>query len=426
MIHWLKMLIVGLNCLLLCSCASFYSLSRSPDDPMAKKHAFHREPYGGAKIDRYWMQEWGGAAWFFGPSIAVLGLPNMLDLPFSFVVDTVALPYTIPYTRRRPERQRQQENLRLAALRAIPPMQLHGKVVDQFDALVPGTKCRLSWEPIVSPRGPKLSTVVETDADGRWEYNHTQGGIPIITGVEKEGFLFSATLNPYFASTNKDQLVEATSRENPLIFRIWKRTYAALDDQQHQRLFIPTPPRPTDIWIDLARRDIRLYPPTATLPIGQFRPDLHIQVTYGTRQDGYPTTIFTCETRGNGDGISSRGYSHAVILEAPEDGYQERVTWTENGSRYGETYRNIFVRTANPRCYALIRLSRPKIDAETIGPYIASITVNPFGDRNMAILSLPKDVQLRLDKLATDALLNGSLLESASIDTLLDMTSNGK
>jgi len=44
----------------------------------------------------------------------------------------------------------------------------------------------------------------------------------------------------------------------------------------------------------------------------------------------------------------------------------------------------------------------------------------------MAILSLPKDVQLRLDKLATDALLNGSLLESASIDTLLDMTSNGK
>jgi len=75
-------------------CASIISLKRTPRaDISPRDQAYARQVYGGTRTD--WHE---ARSWIPGPSWAwPVGIVIFLDLPFSAVADTVALPFTIPY-----------------------------------------------------------------------------------------------------------------------------------------------------------------------------------------------------------------------------------------------------------------------------------------------------------------------------------------
>jgi len=75
---------------LLCGCASINSLRATPHKPQGlSKHP--RKVYGGVQ-DSVEFFKWCRR----GPAGALILIP-IIDLPFSSVADTVALPFTIPY-----------------------------------------------------------------------------------------------------------------------------------------------------------------------------------------------------------------------------------------------------------------------------------------------------------------------------------------
>lgn len=407
-----------LSCTLLCGCASIISLRYSPDDPKAPHDTFNREPYGGVKADNYWGRETIAACYIIGPYAFFFSLPYLIDMPFSLVADTIALPYTIPYTMTRPARLKRQEDARLAALRSVPSMRLYGKIVDQFGIPVEGAICRLSWDPIVSPKGPKRSAIAETGADGCWQHDHVEGGVPQVIDVQKSGFLCVRSLSPYFAATNKAELIATSTKESPVLLTLWKRTCLAMGDPEVSELFIPDPPRQSDVWIDLARRESRVAPSGALPDLAEFNPDIHIAVTYEKNSAGYPMTKFDCQACGNSIGVICSGYSKEEIREAPETGYRKRVAWKDGGAAWGRTYKNIFIKMQNPALYARVLLSRPMINSELTGPYVAQVWVNPFGNRNMALLLIPEDMQAHLNRMATQSLLKGSLLSPQDIRSI--------
>lgn len=85
--------------LLQCGCGSLASLRGSPfgldDEPKYVRHV-----YGGVKND------WAEFTHFQGQGVRgfwVLGVPFLFDLPLSLAVDTVSLPFTIPYSLLRQE-----------------------------------------------------------------------------------------------------------------------------------------------------------------------------------------------------------------------------------------------------------------------------------------------------------------------------------
>jgi len=80
--------------LLQCGCASIISLKTTPRAGFRPEdQAYARQVYGGARTD--WHEARG---WIPGPSWAwPVGIVIFLDLPFSASLDTVALPFTIPY-----------------------------------------------------------------------------------------------------------------------------------------------------------------------------------------------------------------------------------------------------------------------------------------------------------------------------------------
>ncbi|MEI6788122.1 MAG: YceK/YidQ family lipoprotein [bacterium] len=89
----MKLMIIALA-LAQCGCASIISLKRTPrTDIHQGDQAYARKIYGGVRTD--WHE---ANSWIPGPSWAwPVGIVIFLDLPFSATVDTVALPFTIPY-----------------------------------------------------------------------------------------------------------------------------------------------------------------------------------------------------------------------------------------------------------------------------------------------------------------------------------------
>jgi uncharacterized protein YceK len=77
-----------------CGCASIISLKRAPRaDIRPSDQAYARKVYGGVRTD--WHE---ANSWIPGPSWAwPVGIVIFIDLPLSAAVDTVALPFTIPY-----------------------------------------------------------------------------------------------------------------------------------------------------------------------------------------------------------------------------------------------------------------------------------------------------------------------------------------
>ena len=97
--RWLMALSFSIALAFNIGCASIYSLSSSPDDVRRNiKHT--REVYGGVQFDYGLIAH--SKERFGGPVVrpcmsAVKDTFRVIDLPLSAVVDTLALPYTIPY-----------------------------------------------------------------------------------------------------------------------------------------------------------------------------------------------------------------------------------------------------------------------------------------------------------------------------------------
>ena len=89
----LKLMIIALA-LVQCGCASITSLKTTPRaDIRPRDQAYARRIYGGVRTDWHEVNRWiPGPAWAWPVGIVVF-----LDLPFSAAVDTVALPFTVPY-----------------------------------------------------------------------------------------------------------------------------------------------------------------------------------------------------------------------------------------------------------------------------------------------------------------------------------------
>lgn len=91
--------------LCLCGCASLHSLTVPSNAPphchmaMDRETCYPREPYGGTKLDLDQCRRWNEIDFFFGPAVYVMDIPYLIDLPLSAVLDTLALPYTIPHSR---------------------------------------------------------------------------------------------------------------------------------------------------------------------------------------------------------------------------------------------------------------------------------------------------------------------------------------
>ena len=351
------------------------------------------------------------------------------------------------------KRQQMMEELRLAALRSTPPVHIYGRVVDQFGTPVFGAKCTVSYDPIVSPASPRRSVCLEANTNGCWEYHQQEGGVPEIASVERAGYLSAMPMNPCFAATNKNELIRATSKENPLTFRLWKQTHLAFDDCRHE-LFRPTPPQQVDMWIDLFRREVRVSSVEDGVTNSAFSPELHIQVTYVPHVSKSRTlydTQFLCQTCDNGDGIAVVNHSQEEIREAPESGYEREACWSVKGPPWARGQKDIFVRISNPTFYALVRLEsvktgsmsrvttpasrrlngspgssdginptehKPPMLIDFMGPYTARILVNPFGNRNMTLQPIPQEMQQRFNTRATESLLNKHVLESGTDESL--------
>ena len=94
-VRWMKILFtILILALFQCGCASIISLKTTPQAAFRPDdQAYARQVYGGARTD--WHEARG---WIPGPSWAwPIGIVIFLDLPFSAALDTVALPFTIPY-----------------------------------------------------------------------------------------------------------------------------------------------------------------------------------------------------------------------------------------------------------------------------------------------------------------------------------------
>lgn len=95
-----RRLIILALAVLQCGCGSIMSLGTRPraDIPPCDL-AYARKVYGGVRTDWHELN-----SWIPGPSWAwPVGIGIFLDLPLSSAVDTVALPFTIPYNLMRSE-----------------------------------------------------------------------------------------------------------------------------------------------------------------------------------------------------------------------------------------------------------------------------------------------------------------------------------
>ena len=84
--------ILILLCALQCGCASIASLRATPHEPQGLSQ-YPRYVYGGVRDDwRNIDKALPGPSWVY----PIVGL-YVVDMPFSAIIDTVALPFTIPY-----------------------------------------------------------------------------------------------------------------------------------------------------------------------------------------------------------------------------------------------------------------------------------------------------------------------------------------
>ena len=81
-------------------CASFCSLRASPNAP--KGLSDHpRMIYGGTRDNlTYIDRPWPNSLWVYGPVGCLV-----IDTPFSIIMDTAALPFTIPYNLKETEKE---------------------------------------------------------------------------------------------------------------------------------------------------------------------------------------------------------------------------------------------------------------------------------------------------------------------------------
>lgn len=76
-------------------CVSIFSTSCSTVHDLRKGHRFERRVYGGTSMDLEIMSGLGDYYDMGRTAGSMLFVYSIVDLPFSFIADTVVLPYTI-------------------------------------------------------------------------------------------------------------------------------------------------------------------------------------------------------------------------------------------------------------------------------------------------------------------------------------------
>jgi len=259
------------------------------------------------------------------------------------------------------------------------PIIVYGRVVDQYNDPVDNAEVIVAWRQFTLDLDVKIrSATVTTDMNGNFTCRITSGVWPIIRSLGRDGYELIFDQNPVMnlhLEKQKD-ILAVTTPTNPVILKLRKKGDATLLLSRRRALVHASAQSNQYDDVDLVLKQHELLSPL------QAYKDLQVSVSYN--QSNQQWTVIYTATNG-ADGLI---VSQDVLYEAPETGYQQKVT-IHNPSQHS----HIYLRSRSPVIYS-------RIDAEHLSwrlqPYPAfSITItaliNPYGSRNL-------EYDVRLDK----------------------------
>lgn len=249
------------------------------------------------------------------------------------------------------------------------PMDLFGIVLDEKDQPVPGATVRVSWNPL---QGDTEVVLLTTGMDGKFSFTGRKGRY-VNVDVSKDGYDIvrgGRGQLPFNFAAPPGEKGYRSNPNQPEIFRLRKKGGNPA----------------------LVHKDLKFILPTngtlkIPLPEGPAagNGELEFILTKSRKQSPF---AWTAKAKIQGGGfIKAEGQ---FPFEAPEEGYQEELTWSfplnEQGRQrhidFEETY---FVAFGSPRKYGRIKLW-PKADTEKL---LVEYYFDPSGGRNLEPASPP-------------------------------------
>jgi hypothetical protein len=249
------------------------------------------------------------------------------------------------------------------------PMDLFGIVIDEKSQPVPGATVRISWNPL---QGDTEVVLLTTGLDGKFAFTGRKGRY-VNVDVSKEGYdvvLGGRAQLPFNFAAPPGEKGYRSNPNQPEVFRLRKKGG-----------------NPALVYKDLTF----VLPVNGTLKIPlpggttAGSGELEFNLTKSNKQRPF---AWTAKAKIQGGGfIKAEGQ---FPFEAPEEGYQEELTWSfplnEQGRQrhtdFEETY---FVAFGSPRKYGRIKLW-PKADTEKL---LVEYYFDPNGGRNLEPVSPP-------------------------------------
>jgi hypothetical protein len=245
------------------------------------------------------------------------------------------------------------------------PINFYGRVVDENEQPVPGTKIELSWTDLSKAGSSQAQTT--TDAQGSFSLLN-QTGRNLQVRVSKDGYYTPKRQQISFDYAGFwDANYHEPNPNNPVIFHLRKKNQGEALRGGEIRPTIPA--NGTPVRFDL-------------LNGGKVSPDGQLEIAAVTNTEKYPPRIFDWRATISVPGGGLVEHNAEFPFEAPEDGYQlnaefDMPTNAQDWKRLIE--KSYFIKFGSPPRYGRIEV---RLNG---GSQKASISywVNPSGSRNL-------------------------------------------
>jgi len=256
-------------------------------------------------------------------------------------------------------------------LSAHEPINIYGRVVDQFDAPVVGAEVIIAWRQFTLDLDIKVkSASVTTDANGTFSCRIYSGVWPIIRSLERDGYELIRDQNPVMKLHLEKQqdILAVTTPSNPVVLKLRKKGEATFLLKRDFILLDATARSNELDHVDLVFMRRELNSDT------QVYKDLQTEVSYIQSNNSW---VVTYRATNNTDGLI---VSEEVLYEAPETGYQKEVVIT-NPTRLV----HIYLRSRNPVIFSRIDAVHRNWRLDPFPEYRITVDIltNPYGSRNL-------------------------------------------
>ena len=249
------------------------------------------------------------------------------------------------------------------------PMDLFGIVLDEKDQPVLGAIVRISWNPL---EGDTIEVMLKSDDDGRFAFTGRKGRY-VSVDIKKEGYdaiLSGRASLPFNFAAPPGEKGYRSNPDQPEVFRLRKKGHGVALVRKYLDIDLP------------ASGSVKVDINTGRISSNGF---LEFKINRSRIQSPFAWDA-NAKIQGGGF-IKAEGQ---FPFEAPEEGYQEELTWSfplndqgrQRNIAFDEAY---FVAFGSPRKYARIRLS-PRADSWVL---IMEAFINPDGGRNLEPVSPP-------------------------------------